>query len=164
MATVWVYPPEIMPLRMRSKAASLATAVDFAGNFIVVEVTPIILANIGYRSYLVWAVLNLANTIIVYFCYPETANMTLESVDSLFLVGKERPASTDQSSDEPAVVGPADASGYSLGTDRFTLPVVRRAKAMQVELKRKREEGLKTIEMGDVDKLGGQRHVETASA
>ncbi|KZT58071.1 general substrate transporter [Calocera cornea HHB12733] len=165
MATVWVYPPEIMPLKTRSKGASLATAADFAGNFLVVEVTPVMLANIGYRSYLVWAVLNLANAFIVFFCYPETANLTLESVDSLFVVGKqpvEKPPMTEQGSDEQVVVAPRDVTGYSLGLDRITLPVVRRAKAMQVELKQKRAEGSKTIGMGDVEKLGGDTRVERA--
>jgi len=168
MATVWVYPPEIMPLRTRSKGASLATAADFAGNFLVVEVTPVMLANIGYRSYLVWAVLNLANAIIVFFCFPETANLTLESVDSLFLVGRtlqEKPPLTEnEDGEQPTVIPQKNVSGYSLGIDRFTLPVVRRAKAMQVELKRKRQEGTKAIGMGDVNKLGDETRVEHASA
>jgi hypothetical protein len=35
MATVWVYPAEILPLRIRSKGAALAAAADFLGNFLV---------------------------------------------------------------------------------------------------------------------------------
>ena len=35
MATVWIYPPEILPLKLRAKGAALATAVDFLGNFVV---------------------------------------------------------------------------------------------------------------------------------
>lgn len=35
MATVWVYPAEILPLKIRSKGAALAAAADFLGNFIV---------------------------------------------------------------------------------------------------------------------------------
>ena len=40
MATVWVYPPEILPLKIRAKGAALAAGADFLGNFLVVEVTP----------------------------------------------------------------------------------------------------------------------------
>lgn len=35
MATVWVYPAEILPLKIRAKGAALATASDFLGNFLV---------------------------------------------------------------------------------------------------------------------------------
>lgn len=156
MATVWVYPPEIMPLRTRSKGAALATAADFAGTFLVVEVTPVMLASLGYRSYLVWAVLNLANAIIVFFCFPETANLTLESVDSLFVIGKGpvgTSTGTQEHLEEQLVVTANDVSGYSSKMDLLTLPVVRRAKAMQVELKRKRKGVLETQEMGPVETL-----------
>lgn len=35
MATVWVYPAEILPLKIRAKGAALAAAADFLGNFLV---------------------------------------------------------------------------------------------------------------------------------
>lgn len=50
----------------------------------VVEVTPVSVANIGWRTYLIWAVLNLANAIIVWLFYPETAGIPLEQIDLLF--------------------------------------------------------------------------------
>lgn len=84
MATVWTYPPEILPLKIRAKGAALAAAADFLGNFVVVEITPPGLQNIGYKLYIVFAVLNVANAIIVWAFYPETAGSTLESVDFLF--------------------------------------------------------------------------------
>lgn len=84
MATVWTYPPEILPLKIRAKGAALAAAADFLGNFIVVEITPPGLKNIGYKLYIVFAVLNLVNATIVWAFYPETAGSTLESVDFLF--------------------------------------------------------------------------------
>ena len=84
MATVWCYPPEILPLKIRAKGAALAAAADFLGNFIVVEITPPALNNIGYKTYVIFAVLNVANAIIVWAFYPETAGSTLESVDFLF--------------------------------------------------------------------------------
>jgi len=70
----------------------------------------------------------------------------------------------NEDGEQPTVIPQKNVSGYSLGIDRFTLPVVRRAKAMQVELKRKRQEGTKAIGMGDVNKLGDETRVEHASA
>ncbi|KAG0141254.1 hypothetical protein CROQUDRAFT_664079 [Cronartium quercuum f. sp. fusiforme G11] len=39
-ATVWVYPPEILPLRIRAKGTALATACNWIINFAVVEIFP----------------------------------------------------------------------------------------------------------------------------
>jgi MFS family permease len=84
MATVWIYPAEILPLKIRAKGAALAAAADFLGNFLVVEITPSALANIGYKTYIIFAVFNIVNAIIVWCFYPETAGQTLESIDFLF--------------------------------------------------------------------------------
>lgn len=90
MATVWVYPPEILPLKLRAKGAALAAGADFLGNFLVVEVTPDGVKNLGWKFYIVWAVLNLANAIIVWMFYPETGGQPLEAIDALFVSGKNR--------------------------------------------------------------------------
>lgn len=89
MATVWLYPAEILPLKIRAKGAALATASDFLGNFIVVEITPPALKNIGYRTYIIFAVFNLVNSLIVWCFYPETAGKKLEDMDKLFLENYE---------------------------------------------------------------------------
>ena len=81
---MWCYPPEILPLKIRAKGAALAAAADFLGNFIVVEITPPALQNIGYKTYIIFAVLNIVNAIIVWAFYPETAGSSLESIDFLF--------------------------------------------------------------------------------
>ncbi|KAI9666451.1 MAG: hypothetical protein M1821_004387 [Bathelium mastoideum] len=85
MGCVWVYPPEILPLKIRAKGAALAAAADFPGNFLVVEITPPALQNIGYKTYLIFAVLNLANAVIVWCLYPETSGLPLERIDELFI-------------------------------------------------------------------------------
>jgi len=54
------------------------------GNFLVVEITPPALENIGWRTYLIFAVLNLVNAVIVWLFYPETAGIPLEKIDLLF--------------------------------------------------------------------------------
>ncbi|OCK80982.1 general substrate transporter, partial [Lepidopterella palustris CBS 459.81] len=89
MATVWIHPAEILPLKSRAKRASQAGVADFLGNFLVVEVTPPGIRNIGWRFYIVWAVLNVVNSAVVFCFYPETGGLPLEAVDRLFVEEKE---------------------------------------------------------------------------
>lgn len=49
----WLYPPEILPLSIRSKGASLSTATNWAFNWLVGEMTPVLQEWIGWRLYLV---------------------------------------------------------------------------------------------------------------
>ena len=57
-ATVWVYPSEILPLRLRQRGSSVSTACNWIFNFLVVEITPVAIANIGYKTYIIFAILN----------------------------------------------------------------------------------------------------------
>jgi hypothetical protein len=84
-ATVWIYPPEIILLKTRAKGASLAASADFWGNFLVVEISPTALNNIGYKTYIIFAIFKVVNAIIVWCFYSETAGQTLESIDRLFV-------------------------------------------------------------------------------
>ncbi|KAI0143245.1 hypothetical protein BJ166DRAFT_597155 [Pestalotiopsis sp. NC0098] len=80
----WLYPPEILPLSIRSKGASLSTAANWTFNFIVGEMTPILQDWITWRLYLLHAFFCVVSFITVYFIYPETANVRLEEMDSIF--------------------------------------------------------------------------------
>jgi sugar porter (SP) family MFS transporter len=51
----WLYPPEILPLSIRSKGASLSTATNWAFNWLVGEMTPILQEWIEWRLYLLHA-------------------------------------------------------------------------------------------------------------
>lgn len=51
----WLYPPEILPLSIRSKGASLSTATNWAFNWLVGELTPVLQDWIGWRLYLMHA-------------------------------------------------------------------------------------------------------------
>jgi len=51
----WLYPPEILPLSIRAKGASLSTATNWAFNWLVGELTPVLLDWIKWRLYLLHA-------------------------------------------------------------------------------------------------------------
>jgi hypothetical protein len=80
----WLYPPEIMPLSIRAKGASLSTASNWAFNWLVGEMTPILQQSIEWRLYLMHAFFCVCSFVVVYFTYPETKGVHLEDMDSLF--------------------------------------------------------------------------------
>jgi len=53
----WLYPAEIVPLRIRGSANALSCASNWLFNFVVALITPIALASIGYRTYIIFAVM-----------------------------------------------------------------------------------------------------------
>lgn len=79
-----VYPTEINSLTMRTKGAALGAATNWIFNFMVVEITPIGIENLGWRFYIVWVALNAAMIPVIYVFYPETAGRTLEDMDDYY--------------------------------------------------------------------------------
>lgn len=143
MGTVWVYPAEILPLKIRAKGAALAAAADFLGNFLVrshggqfsretrtewlpeqvVEITPPALDNIKWRTYIIFAVFNVVIAAIVWACYPETSGIPLESIDDMF-----RAERSETSSEAEVVKGSWTSAIQWSAVPRADL-AVRRAKA-----------------------------------
>ncbi|KAJ6186332.1 hypothetical protein N7519_007633 [Penicillium mononematosum] len=80
----WLYPPEILPLSIRAKGASLSTASNWAFNWLVGEVTPVLQEVIKWRLYLVHAFFCACSFVLVYFLYPETSGVRLEDMNDLF--------------------------------------------------------------------------------
>ena len=83
-----MYASEIMPLRTRNKGVALGAASHWLSNFVVVYVTPQAIQSLGYRLYIIWAVLNAIFVPITWLFYPETARRSLEDMDEIFV--KER--------------------------------------------------------------------------
>ncbi|PPQ65041.1 hypothetical protein CVT26_015737 [Gymnopilus dilepis] len=84
----WLYPAEINSLSMRTKGAALATASNWISNYIVVQITPTGIANLGWRFYLIWMVFNTVFVPLIWLVYPETANRELEDIDTLYRENK----------------------------------------------------------------------------
>jgi hypothetical protein len=50
----------------------------------VVMITPVSFTSIGYKTYIIFAVINAFIFPVVYFFYPETAYRSLEEIDNIF--------------------------------------------------------------------------------
>lgn len=101
----WFYPSEINTTRIRSKGMALASAWNWLAVFAIVKITPIAIGkpekqkvepfqanliradNIGWRTFIIFAVFNACWVPIVYCFFPETKGLTLEDIDLIFAKG-----------------------------------------------------------------------------
>ncbi|KAK9489643.1 general substrate transporter [Lipomyces doorenjongii] len=84
----WMYPPEIVPLRIRAKSVALATASNWVSNFALGFAVPPLLRYIQWRLFFVFGSFNIAAFIHVWFTAPETKQRTLEELDEIFEYGE----------------------------------------------------------------------------
>ncbi|KAJ0118739.1 hypothetical protein N8I77_001473 [Diaporthe amygdali] len=83
----WLYPAEVNPIKTRAKANAVSTCTNWLFNFLIVMVTPIMISNIGWGTYLFFAVVNACFLPVIWFFYPETARRSLEEIDIIFAKG-----------------------------------------------------------------------------
>jgi hypothetical protein len=57
LGMTWLYPAEIVPLRIRAPSNALSTSANWAFNFMVVMITPVSFSSIGYKTYVIFAVM-----------------------------------------------------------------------------------------------------------
>ena len=48
----WLYPAEINPIKTRAKANAISTSTNWLFNFLIVMITPVMIANISWGTYL----------------------------------------------------------------------------------------------------------------
>lgn len=80
----WIVAAEVWPLSVRSYGVSLATSANWMNNSIVGQVTPDMISNLGYGTFLVFGILIALGAGFVWFFTPETSGITLEEMDELF--------------------------------------------------------------------------------
>ncbi|OQU95623.1 hypothetical protein CLAIMM_01805 [Cladophialophora immunda] len=81
----FLYPAEISSLKYRARFFPLSICTNWSLNYVVVLITPIGLKNIGFWLYIIFAIFNFVNVVMVWFFYVETAGKTLEQVDMMFV-------------------------------------------------------------------------------
>lgn len=80
----WVVIGETFPLRTRARQASIATAGNWLGNFMIAFLTPFANSGISYAFGFVFFGTNLAAALLVYFFLFETKSLSLENVDAMY--------------------------------------------------------------------------------
>ncbi|KAI9799727.1 MAG: hypothetical protein M1833_003846 [Piccolia ochrophora] len=99
LGTTWLYPAEVTPIRIRAEANGLSTSANWLFNYAVVQLAPIMIKRIEWRTYFVFMVFNFAFIPVVYFTFVETNGYKLERLDAIFAEAhdkKENPVWTER--------------------------------------------------------------------
>lgn len=80
----WAMPAEIFPSSLRAKGVAFGTMSNWGNNFIIGLVTPPMISNIGFGTYVFFAAFSAMATVWVFFLVPETNGKTLEEMDHVF--------------------------------------------------------------------------------
>lgn len=89
-----VYAVEVFSYEQRAKGIAFQSLVVNAVALINQFGTPVALAEIGYKTYIIFGVWNLVELVISYFWSVETKGFTLEELDEIFESPNPRKAST----------------------------------------------------------------------
>lgn len=92
----WCVIGELFPLRTRAKQASLATAGNWFGNFLISFLTPLADDGISYAYGFVFAGCNLAGALLVWFFLYESKGLSLENVDRMYSDPNVKPYSSSK--------------------------------------------------------------------
>jgi len=80
---VWTVVAEIFPLKYRARCVGVCTMANWVGNFLIAEFTPVLLQNIRFGTFFVFAFFCLV-LLLVSVWLPETKGVPLEKVGELF--------------------------------------------------------------------------------
>lgn len=80
----WALPSEVFSTASRSKGVALSTCVIWLSDFIVGISVPSMMANIGYGTYIFFAVMCFLAGLWATLLVPETSGKTLEELDEVF--------------------------------------------------------------------------------
>ncbi|KAJ5688855.1 hypothetical protein N7462_003247 [Penicillium macrosclerotiorum] len=80
----WILVAEIWPLSARPYGVAIATSTNWMNNFIVGQVTPDLIANIRYGTFIIFGILIAVDGGFIFFFTPETSKLTLEEMDLVF--------------------------------------------------------------------------------
>lgn len=97
-------------MNVRAQAVGMASQTQNVANLIVQQFFPTFLNNCGFYAFYMFAGINLLLAVFVWFCIPETKNVSLEEIDTLF--GGENHVAMGE-----AMVG-AVAEGEKFGVER----------------------------------------------
>ncbi|KAK7690940.1 hypothetical protein QCA50_006043 [Cerrena zonata] len=94
----WILVAEIWPLSIRGKGVSIAASSNWMNNFIVGQVTPSMMAHLGFGTFVFFGTFSFLGGLFVLFFVPETKGLSLEEMDEIF--GSQGLAAADQERQE----------------------------------------------------------------
>ncbi len=116
----WLLGAELFPLPMRAVATSLHAAVLWGADLLVTAtaLSLVQLVSLGGTMW-IYAAVNLASVVFVYFCVPETSGATLEDIEMALRDGEFAPKAENNyaipqytiEDEDDAVAAPAQAAG-----------------------------------------------------
>lgn len=68
----------------RAYGIALGASGNWMTNFIVSQITPIMLKNLKYGTFIFFGMLTFSGGLFVWLCVPETKRLTLEEMDLIF--------------------------------------------------------------------------------
>lgn len=80
----WAMPAEIFPSSIRAKGVSFGTMSNWLNNFIIGLITPPLIQNTGYGTYVFFCIFCVGSLVWVWLVVPETNGRTLEQMDEVF--------------------------------------------------------------------------------
>ncbi|KAK4033043.1 quinate permease 6 [Parachaetomium inaequale] len=83
-ATTWTYTSEIFPLNVRAPAVGMSVQMQGVANTIFQQFFPLFYQNEGLKTFFFFMATNICLATIAYFVLPETKQIALEEMDTLF--------------------------------------------------------------------------------
>ncbi|KAL1956883.1 hypothetical protein VTO42DRAFT_6731 [Malbranchea cinnamomea] len=80
----WILISEVWPVSVRAKGIALGASANWMNNFIVGQVTPDMLADIRYGTYIFLGLITSLGVLFIAFLVPETKQLSLEEMDIIF--------------------------------------------------------------------------------
>ncbi|EJC99410.1 general substrate transporter [Fomitiporia mediterranea MF3/22] len=80
----WVYSSDIFPTRTRHYGLAVASASQWLWNFVVSRITPNMIANLGWKIFIMFATVNIGAMFTFSLAIPETKGRSLEEMDIIF--------------------------------------------------------------------------------
>ncbi|ODN84530.1 hypothetical protein L202_00461 [Cryptococcus amylolentus CBS 6039] len=101
----WAMPAEVHTSSRRAKGVAITTCTCWLFNFIIGLITPPMLQNIGYGTFIFFGTFALLSGIWAWFFCPETNGKTLEQMDEVFHSNTAHQDLLDKSEIQAAVMG-----------------------------------------------------------
>ncbi|KAH7130621.1 MFS sugar transporter-like protein [Dendryphion nanum] len=83
-ATTWIFTSEIFSMNVRAQAVGMCSQTQNVANSIVQQFFPTFLKNEGFYAFYMFAGINVLLAAFVWFFIPETKQVSLEEIDTLF--------------------------------------------------------------------------------